>query len=89
MATAGKPDTNGGVDSDGWEIRIPKPGNSVEMFYATEDGYLQGTWGSTIPGLGEKLQLVQVGDAIARDPNNHIDQWRIQRTLFDATYNVL
>jgi hypothetical protein len=79
----------GGLDEDGWFIYEPKPGATVEMFYATEDGYVQGTWGSTIPGLGEKLQLVQAGDAICRDPNNHIDQWRVLRTLFDATYDVL
>ena len=47
-----------GVDEDGWLIWTPKPGNAVEMFYAPEDGYVQGTWGSTIAGLGEKLQLV-------------------------------
>lgn len=76
-----------GADGEGWLIWTPKPGNAVEMFYATEDGYVQGTWGSTINGV-EKLQLVLKGDAICRDPNNHIDQWRVQRALFDATYDI-
>ena len=81
--------TFGGLDENTWEIWIPKPGNAVEMFFATEDGYVRGTWGSVIPGLGEKLQLVKAGDAICRDPKNHIDQWRVARVLFDATYEII
>jgi hypothetical protein len=80
--------TPGGVDADGWEIWIPRPNNLIEMFYSTQDGYVQGAWGSTIPGVGERLQMVKAGDAIARDPHNHLDQWRVARSMFDATYTV-
>lgn len=77
-----------GVADDGWLIFTPKPGNAVEMGFAAVDGYVQGTWGADVEGVGTKLQLVKAGDAICRDPNNHVDQWRVVRKLFDATYDI-
>jgi hypothetical protein len=77
-------------DALGWVVATPKPENEVEFFQFEGDGDLvQGTWGQTIEGVGEKLQAIVPGDYICRQTYDHADQWVVRKALFENTYSVL
>ncbi len=89
------------IDSDGWMVCEPKPENEVEFFEftaamaATLDAKLgdqvviQGIWGKDIDGVGTKLQFIEVGDFVCRQPHEHSDQWVVRRRLFNNSYTEL
>lgn len=76
------------IDEDGWMVCRPRPENEVQFYIATEDGYIQGQWGETVDGRAN-LQWVNAGDAIARQSDDHADQWCVRAVLFKNTYSIL
>lgn len=90
------------IDSDGWMVCEPKPENEVEFFEFTgemadkitsasfgDKFVIQGVWGKTIEGVGEKMQFIEVGDFVCRQPHDHSDQWVVRRKLFNNSYTEL
>jgi hypothetical protein len=78
-----------------WGLYQPKPTKVVEFievtpelvtpFSAASSFYIVGRWGQTIAGV-EKLQRLHVGDFIARQVDDHGDQWVVQRAIWLRTY---
>lgn len=79
------------IDADGWMVCEPRPENEVEFFELTKEkeGYVQGLWGATVEGLGERLQKFVKGDFVCRQPHDHADVWIVNRVLFNNTYSIL
>jgi len=80
-----KSDTRNGLV---WSLYIPKPTKAVEFFKAEEDGFIIGTWGtqSYVDGNLVYLQKVSAGDTVARQLDDHADQWVVRKKQWDATY---
>lgn len=87
------------VTHDGWLVCVPKPDNRVDYFTLTlehvskfvdarmgDTFVIQGIYGKTMPGLGENLQELVIGDAICRQVNEVSDQWVVEKSLFARSY---
>lgn len=87
-----------GNDGQGlWHIFKPKATKIVEFFELTQGlldelnippcspMYITGMWGETIDGVAN-LQKVTMGDFIARQPDDHSDQWVVQQNIWLRTY---
>lgn len=81
------------IDADGWMVCRPKPENSVE-FYETQPtdydrvGYIVGQWGGTVSGV-PNVQEFSVGDIIARNREDHTDQWIVRRKIWLNSYTEI
>lgn len=87
------------IDADGWMVCVPKPENSVQFFEVTqahldaaaqalgpsEGAYIVGAWGQTIDGIAN-LQACSVGDFIARNRTDLVDQWVVRRKIWLNSY---
>lgn len=88
------------TSNDGWTRYEPVVGNAVDYFEVTAElaafatgyhdnktkaGFIVGTYGDTIDGV-DNMQAFNVGDIIARDPSNHIDQWVVARKIWENSY---
>lgn len=92
------------IDQEGWLHCTPLPENSVECIEVTREllqaqalwesyvlsgqCYLQGQWGSEVDGV-PNLQSVVLGDFIARSREDSTDQWRVERRIWDNSYEIL
>lgn len=85
------------IDADGWLICTPKPENSVEFFEVTaeffgehvnERCYIVGLFGETL-GDVKNCQLVKLGDYIARQRDDHADQWVVARKIWLNSYSEM
>ena len=89
-----------GIDADGWMIWHPKPTKIVEFIEVTEElfasigasktdeVYIVGLWGQVIDGVKD-LQRVRVGDFIARQRDQHDDQWVVAKSIWARTYTEI
>ncbi len=80
-----------GIDADGWMLWQPKPTKIVEFFEITKEmgeGYMVGLWGQTIDNI-PNLQKFVPGDVIARQRDEHHDQWVIKRAIWLRTYSEM
>jgi len=81
-----------------WDLYMPKPTKIVEFIEVTEEllrdtlnippaapTFIVGLWGETIDGIAN-LQRVRQGDFIARQLDQHEDQWVVQRSIWLRTY---
>jgi hypothetical protein len=80
-----------------WTLYAPKPTKIVEFIQVTEDllggattepAYIVGKWGETIDGA-HNLQRLRLGDCIARQIDDHADQWVVNRAIWDRTYEEI
>lgn len=83
-----------GLNANGWLVCEPKPENEVECFefVGAAPGavtWIQGNWGKTVEGVGERLQRIETGDRVCRNPNDHSDQWVVKGRLFVNTYELI
>jgi hypothetical protein len=87
------------VTPDGWLVCVPKPDNRIDYFTLTlehvskfvdarmgDTFVIQGIYGKTMPGLGENMQELVIGDAICRQVNEFTDQWVVEKSLFARSY---
>lgn len=90
-----------GIDAEGWMLWHPKPTKIVEFIEFTEEllacvpganasdpVYIVGKWGQTIDGVAN-LQRVRVGDFIARQRDEHDDQWVVAKSIWNRTYTEI
>lgn len=80
-----------------WDLYVPKPTKIVEFIHVTEDlmddanipasapAFIVGKWGQTIDGV-DNLQRFRLGDYIARQLDDHADQWVVAKSIWDRTY---
>jgi hypothetical protein len=80
-----------------WDLYMPKPTKIVEFIEVTHDvldacnvpasapSFIVGLWGQTIDGV-DNLQRFRLGDYIARQRDNHADQWVVAKSIWDRTY---
>ena len=89
------------IDGNGWMHCEPKPENEVQFFEFTaamagtldaklgDQCVIQGIWGKDVDGVGTKLQFIEIGDFVCRQPHEHADQWVVRRKLFLNSYTEL
>lgn len=87
-----------GIDTNGWLLFEPKPTKIVEFFEVTEEileeigavptepVYIVGLWGAKI-GDDINMQRVRLGDFVARQLDQHEDQWVVQRAIWKRSYS--
>ena len=84
------------VDADGWLHFQPKPTKIVEFFEVTADVTpiptegicIVGKWGQTIDGV-DNLQKARLGDFIARQRDDHTDQWVVAKSIWLRSYTEI